>query len=54
MGTIAMTDSQHKYCFNVDRVVMTGSHHVMETMVMTGGHHGNNSDDLKSSWEQKW
>ena len=41
MGTIVMTDSQHNCCFNLDRVVMTGSHR------------GNNSDDWKSLWEQQ-
>ena len=36
MGTIVMTGSQHKCCFNVKRVVMTGSHH------------GNDNDDWQS------
>ena len=44
MGTIVMTGSQHKCCFNVDRVVMTGSH-----LVMTGSHHGNDNDDWQSA-----
>ena len=34
-----MTGSQHRYCFSVDRVVMTGCHH------------GNDNDDWQSSKE---
>ena len=37
METIMMTGSQHRCCFNVDRVVMSGSDH------------GNNSDDWQSA-----
>ena len=37
METIMKTGSQHRCCFDVDRVVMTGSHH------------GNNSDDWQSA-----
>ena len=37
METIMITGCQHICCFDVDRVVMTGSHH------------GNNSDDWQSA-----
>ena len=37
MGTIVVTGSQHKCCFNVDRVVMTGRHY------------GNDNDDWQSA-----
>ena len=37
MEMIIMTGSQHKCCFNVDRVVMTENHH------------GNDNDDWQSA-----
>ena len=47
METIMMTGSQHRCCFNVDRVVMTGSY--QGTIVMTRSHHGNSGDDWQSA-----